>query len=81
MARSWLQDVEMSTVIVLTKGDTSFKGLKRAVHDDCIVLHQAMVLQEEPVGGHTTAMIDGDLVIPREQVLGIQLITVAEAAA
>ena len=69
MTRSWLDEVEMSTVIVVTTNGESFKGLKRAVYDDCIVLRDVMLLEE-----NSTAMINGDFVIPRDKVLGIQLI-------
>lgn len=66
---SWLDALEMSTVIVLTTDDVSFKGLRRAVHDDCLVLHEAMVLGED-----ANTVLNGDLVIPREKVLAVQVI-------
>ncbi len=65
----WLDAVTMSTVIVLTTDDVSFKGLQRAVHDDCLILHAAMVLETD-----STTVLNGDLVIPREKVLAVQLI-------
>lgn len=66
---SWLEALEMSTVIVLTTDDVSFKGLRRAVHDDCLVLHEAILLGEE-----AATVLNGDLVIPREKVLAVQVI-------
>jgi hypothetical protein len=66
---TWLDGVEMSTVIVLTKTDYSFKGLRRAVHDDCLILHEAMLL-----GDDAPQVLNGDVVIPREQVVAIQVV-------
>ena len=67
---TWLDAVTLDTVIVLTTDDVSFKGLRRAVHDDCIVLHEAMVLETD-----ATVVLNGDVVIPREKVLAVQLVT------
>lgn len=66
---TWLDAVTMDTVIVLTTDDVSFKGLRRAVHDDCIVLHEALVLGED-----AATVLNGDVVIPRERVLAVQLV-------
>jgi hypothetical protein len=67
---AWLTDLTLETVIVHTVGDgPSLKGVKAAVHDDCLVLKDAFVL--EPEGG---TMLNGDLVIPREQVLFMQVV-------
>ncbi len=65
----WLDDVQMKTIIVLTTDDVSFKGLRRAVHDDCLILHEAHVLETD-----STTVLNGDVVIPREKVLAVQLI-------
>lgn len=70
---TWLEAVEMSTVIILTTDDVSFKGLRRAVHDDCLVLHEAMLLGED-----ANTVLNGDLVIPREKVLAIQVLVPRE---
>jgi hypothetical protein len=74
---TWLDQVTFQTVIVLTTEGHSFKGLRRAVHDDCIVLHEAMLLEED-----SSTVLNGDFVIPREKVLGIQVIhTTGDGAA
>lgn len=70
MAKPWLSDLTLQTVIVLTTDGHSFKGLKRAVHDDCIVLYEAMLLEE-----NSNSVLNGDFLIPREKVLGIQIIS------
>lgn len=67
---TWLDDVQMDTVIVLTTDDVSFKGLRRAVHDDCLVLHEAIVLGDE-----VSTVLSGDVVIPREKVLAVQVVS------
>lgn len=70
MGRTWLDGLEMNTVIVHTVNNgPSFKGIRRAVYDDGLVLHQAMMLEETG-----SVVIDGDYFIPRAQVLGIQLL-------
>jgi len=45
------------------------KGVQVAVHDDCIVLRDAMVLEDE-----STAILNGEIVVPRERVLFMQLV-------
>lgn len=65
---TWLDELELNTVILhLTHDGPSLKGLRTAVHDDCVVLRDAMVL--EPEG---QVLLDGDVVVPRERVLYIQ---------
>lgn len=67
---TWLDDLTLETVIVTTTDDgPSLKGLKRAVYDDGIVLKDAAVLEEGAL-----VMLDGDLFIPREKVLLVQLL-------
>lgn len=67
---TWLDAIDMSTVIVLTTDDVSFKGRRRAVHDDCLILHEAHVLQDEGIA----TVLNGDVVIPREKVLAVQVV-------
>jgi hypothetical protein len=67
--RSWLADVEMSTVIVLTTADVSFRGLRAAVHDDCLVLSEAVLMGDE-----SNTVLNGNVVIPRERVLAVQVV-------
>ena len=66
---TWLDALTLDTVIVHTTHGTSFKGLLRSVHDDCLVLNDAMLLEDT---GPT--MLNGDVVIPREQVGFMQLV-------
>lgn len=67
---TWLDDLTLDTVIVTTTDDgPSLKGLKRAVYDDGIVLTQAAVLEAEAL-----VMLEGDLFIPREKVLLVQIL-------
>jgi hypothetical protein len=65
---TWLDALTLETVTVHTKDGPSLKGLKVAVHDDCLVLRDVMVL--EPEGG---TLLKGDVVVPREQVFWMQL--------
>ena len=71
---TWLDELTLSTVIVHTKAGPSLKGLKAAVHDDCIVLRDAFVLDDAP------SLLNGDVVIPREQVLMLQLVAAHDDA-
>jgi hypothetical protein len=64
----WLDALTLETVIVHTDS-ASFKGLKAAVHDDCIVLRDALLLEPE-----AQTLIDGQIVIPREQVQYLQIV-------
>ena len=67
---SWLAALTLETVIVhMTDDGPSVKGVKAAVYDDCLVLRDAFVL--EPEGG---TMLNGELVIPREKVLFMQVV-------
>lgn len=71
MARNWLDDLTLQTVIVhTTDNGPSIKGLKAAVYDDCIVLRDAMVLDPE-----AQEILNGLVVIPRENVALMQLIS------
>jgi hypothetical protein len=66
---TWLADLTLETVIVHTAGGQSFKGLKAAVHTDCLVLRDCMMLEPE-----AQTLINGDVVVPREQVLFLQVV-------
>ncbi len=69
---AWLDDVTLSTVIVHTTHGASFKGLKQAVHEDCLVLRDAMLLED--AGPQAPQVLKGLIVIPREHVDFMQLI-------
>lgn len=64
---TWLDDVTMDTIIVHLDGAPSVKGLSAAVHDDCLLMRDAVVLDD-------ASLLGGDLIIPRERVLFIQRI-------
>ena len=67
---TWLDELTLETVIVSTTDDgPSIKGLKRAVHDDGIVLTQAALLEDDAL-----SVLNGDVFIPREKVLLVQLL-------
>lgn len=65
---TWLDALTLETVIVHTTHGPSLKGLKAAVHDDCIVLREALILED------SATKLNGDVVIPRERVLFMQLV-------
>jgi len=65
----WLEALTLSTVIVHTTDGPSLKGVKAAVHDDCIVLRDVFLLEQEG-----QEQILGTVVIPREQVSFMQVI-------
>jgi hypothetical protein len=68
---TWLDDLTLDTVIVHTTNDgPSIKGLAAVVHDDCIVLREAIVLGEAAL-----EILNGNVVIPRERVLFMQVVT------
>ena len=60
----------LDTVVVHTVAGMSFKGIRSTVYDDCLVLRDARVLEDE----NMTRILDGETVIPREQVLFIQIV-------
>lgn len=66
---TWLDALTLDTVVVHLKSGTSIKGLKLAVHDDGIVLRDAMVLETEGV-----QMLNGTPFVPRESVDWMQLV-------
>lgn len=71
---TWLDALTMETVVVHTTDGTSLKGVRSAVHDDCLVLRDVIVLGEED------AVLNGEIVVPRERVSFMQLVPAAGAA-
>ena len=71
---TWLDDLTLETVIVHTRDDMSFRGLKASVYDDCLVLKEARVLEDEGM----SKVINGDVVIPRDRVHWLQVIPAGE---
>lgn len=72
---TWLDDVTLQTVLVHTRDDMSFRGVKSSVYDDCLVLKEARVLEDEGV----SSVLNGEVVIPRERVHFIQILSGDEA--
>jgi hypothetical protein len=68
---TWLDAVELQTVVVYLDSGPSLKGLKQVVHDDCLILRDALVLHENDA----PEQLDGLQVIPRERVVLIQALT------
>lgn len=73
---TWLDDLTLETVIVHTRDDMSFRGLKSSVYDDCLVLKEARVLEGEGV----SSVLNGEVVIPRERVHFIQVLPGGDGA-
>jgi hypothetical protein len=69
---TWLEQLTLETVIVHTTDGMSFKGLKRTVYDDSLVLSEARVLEDEGM----SKILDGEIAIPRERVHFIQILPV-----
>lgn len=67
---TWLDDLTLETVLVHTRDGMSFRGLKSSVYDDCLVLKEARVLEDEGV----SSVLNGEVVIPRERVHFVQLL-------
>lgn len=67
---TWLDAVSLETVIVHVTDGPSLKGLREVVHDDCLVLRDALVFHEEDA----PQQLDGLLVVPREKVLFVQVV-------
>lgn len=72
---TWLDDLTLETVIVHTTEGMSFRGLKASVYDDCIVLKDARVLEDEGM----STVLNGDVPIPREKVHFLQVLPSGEA--
>lgn len=68
---TWLDCLTFDTVLVnLTDGGPTLKGLRAGVYDDGLVLRQVSVLEDDG----TTRMLNGDIFVPREKVLMLQLL-------
>lgn len=67
---TWLDDLALDTVIVHTTEGDSFRGLKSSVYDDCLVLKEARVLEDEGM----SQVINGEVLIPREKVHFLQVL-------
>lgn len=62
--KGWLDSLTHETVIVHTKDSgPSLKGVLAAVHADCLVLRDAVLLEPE-----SQVVLDGSVVVPRPNV-------------
>jgi hypothetical protein len=68
---TWLDAVELDTVVVHIENGPSMRGLKQTVHDDCLVLRDVLAYNEDDA----PAQLDGLQVIPRERILFIQKVS------
>ena len=59
----WLNELTLDTVIVHLRDSHSIKGVLAAVHSDCLVLRDALLLEPE-----SQAVLDGSVVVPRSNV-------------
>lgn len=71
---TWLEAVTLETVIVHTTHGEVMKGLKAAVHDDCLIVREAHLLEYpgKPAEDDSVTLLAGDFVIPRERVHYLQ---------
>jgi hypothetical protein len=67
---TWLDGLTLETVIVHTRDGQSFKGIKSVVHDDCLVLRDALLLDQEDA----SVVLNGLIAVPREQVSFLQVV-------
>jgi hypothetical protein len=51
---TWLDAVTLETVVVHLDNGPSMKGLKQTVHDDCLVLRDALVFHEDDAPSNST---------------------------
>lgn len=65
---TWLDDLTLETVLVHQRDGLSLRGLKYAVYDDCIVLRDAMLVEQE-----SQEPLKGLIVIPRDNVSFMQV--------
>ena len=64
MLPGWIASLTHETVIVhLKDGSHSVKGVLAAVHADCLVLRDALILEPE-----SQVVLDGDVIVPRPSV-------------
>lgn len=66
---TWLDDLTFDTVIVHTTDGMSFRGLCSSVYNDCLVLSQARMIEDD-----MSTVINGDVAIPREKVHFMQIL-------
>ena len=71
---TWLDALTFDTVIVHQKDGPSLKGVRSAVHDDCVVLRDVLVLLE----GDAPHQLDGVIAVPRENVGFMQILDPAK---
>lgn len=69
--RNWISKLDRRNIVVHLAAGDSIKGILIATHGDCVVLGHARALGAD---GDARAL-DGDVVIPREQVAFIQDLT------
>lgn len=69
---TWLDAVTLETVVVNVDNGPSLRGLKAAIHDDCLVLRDVLVFHED----NSPEQLNGLYLVPRERVIGIQILTV-----
>ncbi len=68
---TWLDALTFDTVIVhQVERLPSLKGLMSAVHDDCLVLRDVLVMWESDA----PQQLQGSYIVPREKVMGIQIL-------
>lgn len=65
---TWLDELRLDTVIVHVAEGPSMKGIVQVVHDDALVLRDALLYHESDA----QEQLGGLQVIPRERVLFIQ---------
>lgn len=71
MARGWVDTLTLETFVVhLKSGSQSFKGVLAAVHDDCLVLRDVIVLEPD-----SQVSLAGEIIIPRDNVDFLQSVT------
>lgn len=70
MARGWVDSLTLETFVVhLKSGSQSFKGVLAAVHEDCLVLRDVIVLEPE-----SQISLAGEITIPRDNVDFLQTV-------
>ncbi len=68
---NFIGSITRETVAVHLTNGASLRGVLLATHRDCIVLAHAVLLQEDG----STLPLDGEQVVPRQQLLWLQLLT------
>lgn len=67
---NWITQLKANTVVVHTRSGDSVRGILIGVFKDSLVIAHATLLQ-----GDTTTNIDGEVVVPRDQVAWLQTLT------